>query len=88
MRGTNVRNASYQRCEHPGLKVKNTRGQEGGRRGSGGGREHLVQLRVRAVVHRLGHAVDDKPAQGDVRVLLFQVPFAQRDVLEAGRGGN
>eukprot|EP00976_Prorocentrum_cordatum_P109162 1194974-Prorocentrum_minimum.AAC.4 len=40
MRGTNAQNASYQRCEHPGFLGASSgsgEGQEGVRRGSGGG---------------------------------------------------
>eukprot|EP00976_Prorocentrum_cordatum_P043477 879856-Prorocentrum_minimum.AAC.1 len=52
MRGMNVQNPSYQRCEHPGVGSGSGGGQEGVGRGSGG--VSLVKWRrLRGPQHRL-----------------------------------
>eukprot|EP00976_Prorocentrum_cordatum_P091251 1188450-Prorocentrum_minimum.AAC.1 len=63
MRGANVQNASYQRCEHPGARGQ----KQGVRRGSGGGLTHgRVRLEGEGVTVRGGGAVagvDDGAAE-------------------------
>eukprot|EP00976_Prorocentrum_cordatum_P070887 1180111-Prorocentrum_minimum.AAC.2 len=61
MRGTNVQNASYQRCEHPGFP----RPIEGVRRGSGGGLPRAVHIEaIHAVLRRLGAGGAEGGVQG------------------------
>eukprot|EP00959_Pyramimonas_sp_CCMP1952_P471127 9497899-Pyramimonas_sp.AAC.2 len=83
MRGTNIQNASYQRCEHPGFPGE-----------SSGGTTHLgdgVDVGVEAVLHTVAHlpalglakvdAAGELAHNHDVRA-LHNLPLQGRGVYE------